>query len=106
MPIAQERLETSVRNIMSGDNNCGTLANAALNGDGDYFRRMIAPVIDVYEREAAELRQLRDAASRDAEDKRFALEFIAQNLGGSVLITEPAIIAAIRKALPGHPLLK
>lgn len=97
-----ERLETAVRNIMSGDNACGTLANAAYNNDHDYFRRAIAPVVDAYEEEAAALAKQRDDALKDAEAKRYALEFIAQNIGGSVQIAEPAIVDAMRKALPGR----
>lgn len=97
-----ERLETAVRNIMSGDNVCGTLANAAYNNDHEYFRRAIAPVVDAYEEEAAALAKQRDDALKDIEAKRFALEFIAQNIGGSVQIAEPAIMDAIRTALPGR----
>ena len=97
-----ERLEMAVRNIMSGNNACGTLAKAVANGNADYFRQMLRPVIDVFEQEAAELRRQRTEALHDAETKRFALEFIASNLGGSVAISEPAIVDAIRKALPGR----
>jgi hypothetical protein len=100
--VAQERIEAAVNNIMSGDNECGTLANAAYKGDRDYFRKMLMPVLAVYEHEAAELRRQRDYAGKDAEAKRFALEFIAQNLGGTVQITEPAIIEAVMRALPGR----
>lgn len=102
MNTAIDRLETAVRNIMSGDNACGTLANAAYNNDHDYFRRAIAPVVNAYEQEAADLRRQRDDILKDAEAKRYALEFIAQNLGGSVQIAEPAIVDAIRQALPGR----
>lgn len=98
MPIANERLETAVRNIMSGNQDCGTLANAALNGDGDYFRQMVKPVVDIYEQEAAELRRQRDSALHDAESKRFALEMVASNVSS----LPSSVKAAIEKALPGR----
>lgn len=115
MNTLQDRLESAVRSIMSGNNHCGTLANAAMQGDADYFRKMIAPSFGVYEREAEELRQQRNAALRDSESMRFALESIVQNMGvckdgvcpdpnqyGAV-INNLTILDAIRKALPGHP---
>jgi hypothetical protein len=101
MNTAKTRLETAVSNIMSGDNNCGTLANAALNGDSDYFRDKIRPVVAVYEQEAEDLRQQRDAANRDVELKRFALESILSNMD----IPAGPVKDAVARAMPGHPLL-
>ena len=98
----QERLETAVNSIMSGDNTCGTLVNAALNSDRDYFREKIRPVVDVYEDEAAALRKQRDDALRDVNDKRFALESVLSNLD----IPAGPVKDAIARAMPAHPLLK
>lgn len=101
MNTAVERTEAAVRNILSGGNACGTLVNAARNGDAAYFRAMIRPLAEVYEQEAEELRRQRDDALRDAETKRFALESVLSNL------TVPAGPArdAVARAMPGHPLL-
>ena len=93
--IAQERIDTVVRNIISGDNVCGTLANAVQKRDADYFRRAVAPVIRVYEEEAAAIRRQRDAASADAEGKRQTLEMVASNLA----IHNPDVKAAVERAL-------
>lgn len=97
--IAQERLHTAVRNIMSGSNCCDRLSKAVQTGDVKYFLDAIAPVVSVYEGEAKILREQRQAALDDAELKRRALEFVAHNLGGSVTIQEPAIIDDIGRAL-------
>lgn len=101
MDTKEERVETVVRNIMSGDNVCGTLANAALNSDTDYFRRAVQPVVDVYESEASLLRKQRDDALRDAEAKRFALESILSNMA----IPPGPARDAVARAMPAHPLL-
>lgn len=102
MNTMNDRVETAVRNIMSGDNTCGTLATAAYNGDHEYFRRAIRPIVDAYDGEIAALRQQRDAALADATDKRFALEAVVANLA----IPDGVIMDILRKALPGHPNLK
>ena len=85
MKTAQERIETTVNNIMSGDNACGTLANAAYNNDRDYFRRAVTPVVTTYEEEAQQLRSDRDGFSRQAEAYRQALEYVASNARASSL---------------------
>ena len=77
--IAQDRLETAVRNILSGRNACDALKRAVDAGDAGYFLRAIAPVVAVYEAEAAVIREQRQAALADAETKRQALEYIASN---------------------------
>ncbi|MCC8190893.1 MAG: hypothetical protein LIP77_09735 [Planctomycetes bacterium] len=97
MSSAQERIETVVRNVFAGDNNCGTLSYAVAHRDADYFRRAVAPVIDAYETEAAALRQQRGAALRDAEAKRFALEAIVANLD-----LPPTLRETVAAALPGR----
>ncbi|MCC8189070.1 MAG: hypothetical protein LIP77_00345 [Planctomycetes bacterium] len=98
---AQERTETVVRNILSGKNGCGTLQDALVRGDADFFRRMVRPVIGVYEEEAQVLREQRDAALRDAEVKRVALEAILSTLP----IPAGPVHDAVARALPSHPFL-
>lgn len=101
MNTLNERLEMAVRNIMSGNNACGTLAKAVQNGDASYFAKMLEPIFRVYEDENAAACALRDAALRDAEAKRFALESIlanVPNIPGN--LREP-----LEKAMPGHPFL-
>lgn len=96
--IAMDRLETAVNNIMSGNNSCGTLANAALSGDRDYFRAMVAPLVVVYEDEAEALRKQRDDALRDVEAKRFALESVLSNM----TIPPGPARDAVARAMPGY----
>ncbi len=55
-PTAQERIKTAVSNIMSGDNRCGTLAQAVTQKDRSYFERAVSPIVQAYEEEAAALR--------------------------------------------------
>ena len=102
MNTLKDRLETAVNNIMSGDNRCGTLANAAYNSDRDYFRRAVRPVVVTYEEEAEELRRQRDFLLRDIEEKRFALESVLANLA----VPTGPVRDAMTRAMPGHPLLK
>lgn len=101
MDSKQERIETVVRNIMSGDNTCATLTNAALNSDDEYFRKAVAPMAEVYEAEISLLRKQRDDALRDAENKRFALESVLSNLDLPV----GPVREAVARAMPAHPLL-
>lgn len=98
MDTVTDRVETAVRNIMSGSNACGTLKAAVEKGNADYFREMIEPILQVYEDEADDLRKQRDDALVDAEAKRQALEIILSN----VTIDNPVVLSAIRKALPGR----
>lgn len=76
---ALERIDTAVRNILAGDNACGTLANAVQRRDADYFRRAVEPVVRAYEEEAADLRKQRALLLKDVENKRFALEMVVSN---------------------------
>lgn len=78
--VKKEREDTIIRNIMSGQNGCGTLAAAAMNGDDEYFRRCVMPILDAYEQEAAALRQQRQEALETAEKRRQALEYAVSNL--------------------------
>ncbi len=95
--VIQERVETVVRNIMSGDNGCGTLAHAVQTGDRGYFRRCVRPVLDVYESEAASLRAQRQEALDLSEKRRQALEYLVSNLA-----IPPAMRATVEPAL-GRP---
>lgn len=98
--ILTDRVATAVDNIISGDNACGTLQNAAAKGDRTYFEQMIRPVMQTYAEEAAELRRQRDATLRDNEAKRFALESVAANIAAADI--PPGTKDAIAKALPGR----
>lgn len=95
--VMEERIETVVRNIMSGDNGCGTLAHAAQTGDRGYFRRCVRPVLDVYESEADALRAQRREALDLSEKRRQALEYLVANLA-----IPPAMRAVVEPAL-GRP---
>lgn len=95
---AQERIDTAVRNILSGNNGCGTLARAAMDGDREYFSLAVRPVVDAYEQELAATRQQRDYANRDNEIKRFALETVVSNL----TLPEGPVKDAVKRALPNR----
>lgn len=95
---AKERIDTAVRNILSGNNGCGTLANAAMQGNAEYFAKAIQPVVDTYEQELAEVRQQRDYANRVIEMKRFALEMVVSN----ITLPEGPVKEAVKTAIPGR----
>jgi len=98
-----ERENAIVNGIMSGQNACGTLQKATADGTlEEFLRLMVRPTLMVCAEEAAQKDHDVRAASTDAENKRFALEFVVQNLGGSVQIDNPAIVEAIKRALPGR----
>lgn len=101
MDTKEERIETVVRNIMSGDNVCGSLVKAAADRDQDYFRRAVAPMADVYDAEISLIRKQRDDALKDVEAKRFALESVLSNLD----IPFGPVRDAVARAMPAHPLL-
>lgn len=86
-------------NILSGNNGCGTLAMAVENGESDYFVAAIKPILAVRHAELVQARE--DAISRAERITALerVLEFVAQNIGGSVSIKEPVIIAEISKVL-------
>ena len=99
----QEREDAIVRSILSGNNACGTLDKALQTGAlEDFLRGMIRPTLHVCAAEYGEMVKERNELSADNEAKRFALEFVVSNLGGAVTISEPAVLNAIRKALPGR----
>lgn len=94
--VAKERIDTAVRNILSGDNACGTLANAVQKRDASYFWRAVAPLAQAYEEEAAAIAAQRQAALDEAGKCRYALEIIIAN-GGNLRL--PEVNAAVCKAL-------
>jgi hypothetical protein len=79
MNTIQEREDAMVASILSGDNHCKTLENAAKAADGDYFRRAVRPTLEVYEDEAEYARRQRDMILEQSEKRRQALEFVASN---------------------------
>lgn len=97
--IGKERVDTAVRNILSGQNNCSTLAKAAASGNGQYFYNAIAPVAAVYASELKDMAKQRDYYSADSESKRFALESIISNMSPKAF--PPSVVDAILKAMPG-----
>jgi hypothetical protein len=100
--LVAERTATIVRNIVSGNNACGTLIDAQGRLNTAFVAEAVRPAVQVCIEEANMLRRDNDALRRDIEAKRFALEFIAANLDGSVKIADPAITDAIKRALPGR----
>lgn len=96
--ILTDRIAAAVNSIMSGNNDCGTLRDAVAKGDRMFFEQMIRPAMMAYAEEAVQLRQQRDAALRDVEAKRFALECVISN----AVTLPPAAREAVAKALPGR----
>lgn len=97
---ARERIDTIIRNIFSGKNECGTLSDAIENGKGEFFYNCIAPCIAVYESELQTMRDQRDSALKENENKRFSLESIASNLDGGNL--RATCVDAIEHGIPGR----
>ena len=77
--VLRDRVATAVRNILSGNQACGTLDKAAQAGDAAYFEKMIAPVMATYAAEMRELRMQRDAILELSEQRRQALAFVESN---------------------------
>lgn len=86
-------------NILSGKNGCGTLGSAAESGAAEYFIAAVRPVFAVRHSELAQARNDALEQAQKATVMQRALEFVAQNIGGSVSIREPVIIAEISRAL-------
>ncbi len=96
---AKERVETAVRNILSGNNGCGTLAKAAAEADATYFERAIMPVVEAYEEELKAEKIQRARLLKEIEQKRFALEMVISNLGQHI---NGEIRKAVEIGLPGR----
>lgn len=95
-----------VHSIMSGHNSCGTLEALARQG-GDalerFLRQCVRATLAVVAAESQQLTREKHALSADNEKKRFALESVVSNLDVS---GRPELLAALRAALPAHPLLE
>ncbi len=98
-----DRIATITRSIASGNNACGSLIDRDGRVNGAFLALSIQPTLEIYEREAAELRQQRDELLRDIEAKRAALESAVANI--PAITGNPSVLAAFRAALPGHPFL-
>lgn len=98
--IGQERIDTAVRNILSGNNNCGTLKNAVDTGNGTYFYNAIAPIAAVYASELEDMTKQRNELSIDNERKRFALESIISNMSPNDF--PDSVARVIMQAMPGR----
>lgn len=101
----QERENAIVNSIMSGQNSCGTLAVLATQGGKaleDFLRMMVRATLQVCNQEENRLLTENHTLRADNETKRFGLESVVANIA----IDNPAVLDALRKALPGHPHLK
>jgi hypothetical protein len=80
-PLA-ERTAAIVRSIASGNNACGTLMDKQGRLNTAFIEEAVRPTLDVYEREADELRVDRARVSSDSENRRQCLEYIYSNAHG------------------------
>ncbi len=74
-----ERIATITRSIASGNNACGTLIDQQGRLNEAFIAQSIRPTLDVYEREANDLRADRARLSQESENRRQCLEFIYAN---------------------------
>lgn len=98
------------RNILSGNNNCGTLKLAVESGNAQYFAAAAEPVLGVRHDEIAVLRRQFLAMSEQNNRLRFGLELLVQNLvpePGKPVMTmavthemKTAIEAVLGRAMP------
>lgn len=101
MTKLEERIIAITNSILSGDNECGTIAKALQDGTlGDFIQQMIRPTLEIYEDEYNQLRAENDRLSRENQNKRFALECVLSN----EVIDNPVTKQAVKAAMPGHPL--
>lgn len=99
------------RNILSGNNVCGTLQKAVTAADHSYFAAAAEPILKVKRDEIEHVREQRDKARSEAEKFRFALELMVQNLipirspphDGMMLAHNNNIRALLEKTL-GRPI--
>ncbi|MCD8138324.1 MAG: hypothetical protein LUE17_00835 [Planctomycetaceae bacterium] len=101
----KEREQAIMNGIMSlVVNECDALECLKKEG-GDALYEGIAckvrPTLQVCASEAAQVQAELDAARRDVEAKRFALENVVANMD----VPEGPVKDALRAALPGHPFL-
>jgi hypothetical protein len=79
--IWQEREDAVVRNVMSGNNACGTLRKALESGKlEDFLRTAVRPALLICAGEQAELRKQRDDALAASEARRQILAEVAANV--------------------------
>ena len=99
-----ERETAIVRNIMSGNNACGTLKKAMADDAAlePFLRGMVRPVLRVCADEAAHRDREIAALSLDNEKKRRALDALAAN----VPIPAGPVMDLVRAAMPGDPRLR
>ncbi len=76
----KEYTQTLVRNILSGNNVCGSLRKAVEKMDPDYFEKMAAPVVERLVSQITQAESERDKANSARSQAQFALETFVQNL--------------------------
>lgn len=82
--VVTERTVTAIKNILSGDNACGTLIGPNGRINAEHLDRSIRPVLHTYEAEAEMLRADRARISRESEERRHTLELIYSNCLGQL----------------------
>ncbi|MCD8350092.1 MAG: hypothetical protein LUC93_05700 [Planctomycetaceae bacterium] len=88
--LVAERTATTIRNIKSGNNECGTLFCGTGNELNEQFlAAAVRPALQVYEDEADQFRADRVRLSQESEERRQALEFIYSNAVGQL----PKVVA-------------
>lgn len=91
-----ERTAVAVRNILSGENACGTLVGADGAVNKEHLDRSIRVVLQTYEDEKNELLGDRARISRESEERRQALELVYSNALG---LLPPEIAARVCRIL-------
>lgn len=82
--LVAERTTMAIRNIMSGQNDCGVLINKDGTVNPEHLDRSIRPVIRVIESEKDMLRADRARVSAESEERRQALELVYSNALGQL----------------------
>ena len=77
--LVSERTATAVRNIVSGENDCGTLIGKDGRVNQAHLDQSIRGVMQTYEDEAEMLRADRARISAESEERRQALECVYSN---------------------------
>lgn len=80
--LVAERTAVAIRNILSGDNACGTLVGKDGKVNAEHLERSIRPVIQVGEDEKNMIRAERARVSQESEDRRQCLDLIHANAVG------------------------
>lgn len=99
--IGRTNLAMIVNNVVGGNTECKTLFTVLdMNAFKQHVERSVVSFIAAYENEADSLRMQRDSALKDAEIKRYALEFIASNINNTDLAS--ICKEALATGLPGR----